>query len=287
MNGWTFARALAIKGLPCRAIAAAAIGLASGGAQGEPLRPEVTRAEQLATDRVHAALEARDCSKAVQYLNEGLSARHPGLYLIAGTMFEEGLCLKPDWNRAQRHYQAGLEAGHRGGLFKMVAGLAQGPRDVAAALWWAQRGLTGAMPAPCLAEPAIHEVPEKYVEWLQSWPASRLSACVYTAGVLATLTGDLLYPQQARSLQLTGRVAMRFVPAEGRIDWTTLESDMPPPVGVVSEGWMRDRRSPRVQDFLRRHLDAAGQQALKRFEPRPPGIDPGWTSQQEYVFTLQ
>jgi hypothetical protein len=107
-----------------------------------------------------------------------------------------------------------VEAGHRGGLFKLIAGLAHGPRDVAAR--------------------------------------------VYTAGVLAMITGDLMYPPHAFGLQLTGRVAMGFVPAEGRIEWTTLDTAMPTPGGVVSDGWLRDRQSPRARDALHRHLDEAG-----------------------------
>lgn len=268
--------------------AAVLLALCAAGASthGESLRPKETRAEQLAAGSVRAALEARDCPKAVQHLKDGLSARHPGLYLIAGTMYEEGLCLKPDWERAQRYYQAGLEAGHRGGQFKIIAGLAHGPRDIAAALWWAQRGLPGAMPAPCLVEPAIHEVPERYVAALQSWPVGQVAACVYTAGVLAMITGDVQYPPDSMGLQLTGRVAMKFVPADSRIEWTTLETDRPPPVGVVSGDWLLDRQSRGARDSFRRHLDETGQRALKRFAPRPPGIDPGWQSQVQYVFTL-
>ena len=264
------------------------LALAAGAAQGqdEPMRPEETRAEQLAAGHVRAALEAKDCPRAVQHLKEGLAAKHPGLYLMAGTMYEDGLCVKADWERAKAFYQLGLDAGHRGGLFKLVAGLAHGPRDPAAALWWGQRALAATLPGDCIVADWVHRDPESYVATLRAWPAGRLGACVYAAGVLSLVAGDMMYPPDALGLQIAGRVKMSFVPAEGRIDWTTTDLEIKPPVGVVSGEWLRDRQSRDARESLRRSLEQTGQRALRRFKA-PTGIDAAWRPEMEYVFSLQ
>jgi hypothetical protein len=65
MHGWTSSKALAFRSFG-RAGALVATVLAAASAQGEPLRPQPTRAEQIAADRVQAALQARDCSRAAR-----------------------------------------------------------------------------------------------------------------------------------------------------------------------------------------------------------------------------
>ena len=52
------------------------------------------------TERVNA----RDCAGALAGLQAGLAENRPAVALLAGTMYERGVCLKPDWDTAVGHY---------------------------------------------------------------------------------------------------------------------------------------------------------------------------------------
>lgn len=249
-------------------------------------RPEETRSERDARDGVLGAIQAKDCARAVARLNEGLAARFPGFYLLAGTMYEEGICLKPNWERAEQLYRRGVQAGHKGGMYKLVSGLAHGPRDLGAALWWAQHADGATLPRDCLVPGWVHRDAESYAATLRSWPAGRLAACAYTAGVVATVAGDVEYPRSAIGFAMQGRVRMEFVPAHARFAWETSELQLLPLMGVVSGDALADRSSRAQKDTLRRELEEAGQRALKRYA-MPPGIDPGWRVLSEYIFELR
>lgn len=248
-------------------------------------RPDESRAERLATESLAVAIEAKDCKLAVSRLNEGLASKYPGFYLIAGTMYEEGICLKANWERAQQLYLRGLESGHRGGAYKLVAGLAHGGRDPAAAVWWAQK-LDVGLASPCRVTADVHGDAERYVATLKGWPAGRLAACAYTAGVLSTVSGDLEYPRTAVAYYMVGTIGMAFVPAESRFEWQTEELQMLQMQGVVAGEQLADRNTRDARDTLRRSLEQAGERALKRFE-RPAGIDPGWRLSAKFIFEIK
>jgi hypothetical protein len=113
---------------------------------------------------------------AIGALNNGLAAAYPGVLLMAGTMFDEGLCLKPNWERAERLYLRAQKAGHRGGRLRLIAGLAAPGSDPAAALWWAQQE-NGPLPSPCpVPEMAAFDA-ERFVAELKLSSPQRVAAC--------------------------------------------------------------------------------------------------------------
>jgi TPR repeat protein len=120
----------------------------------ENIRPDTTRDGQEWMGGVHSALEHRDCKLAVARLNQGLERRYPDAFLLAGAMFEQGLCVKTEWDRAATMYQRALAVGHGGGQFRLVAGLAE--RGAPVALWWAQERDAVMLPDECRVPAEAH-----------------------------------------------------------------------------------------------------------------------------------
>ncbi|RVT48902.1 hypothetical protein [Rubrivivax albus] len=206
-------------------------------------------------------------------MNDGLQARHPNAFLMAGSMFEQGLCVKPEWDRAQGYYRSAVAVGHRAGHYRIVAGFAE--RDPAVALWWTQQGSAPVVPAECQVPPEVHGDAEAYAAALHAWPPGRLTACAHVAGVMAAVHGEVEYPGDVVGRGMNGQFQMVFHPAEGRIDWTvpdftiTYRQFVEPPA-VVSARWAKQFHAD-----VREYLESVGKRALARF-PTPAGIDPSW-----------
>jgi TPR repeat protein len=258
---------------------------ATGAPCAEPHRPGVTQAEWEWLNGVHSALGHRDCKLAVSRLNDGLAGRYPDAFLLAGTMYEEGLCLKAQWDRAATMYQRALAAGHRGGRYRLIAGLAQ--REPAVALWWTQEGNIVWLPEACRVPAEAVRDAEAYATALQRWPPGRLAACAYLAGVASAISGDLEYPGDALGMLIEGTVRMQFIPAEARIEWRTTEVARLEPSGLMSGERVMERDAVKARDSLRRYLDELGKRALNRDRAAPPASDPGWLVNVEYVFTIR
>jgi hypothetical protein len=263
-------------GFLCAALLALNAGAAS--------RPPETQAERDTVQGVRVAIQHKDCKLAVSRLNDGLANAYPDVFLMAGRMFEDGICVKPSWERAERLYQRADEVGHHGGLLRLVAGLAHQNRDPAAALWWAHKAGGLNLPQACRV-PHLALEPEVFVSTLKLWPAQRLQGCVYTAGVVALVAGDLDYPQTAFQFSVAGKVAMVFKPAEGKLGWRTVDIEMLPMYGLVSGDQLLDRDSRAVKASLERHLRELGERALRRYE-KPAGIDPEWDVSMDFVFSI-
>ncbi|MDN3922882.1 hypothetical protein [Roseateles violae] len=249
-------------------------------------RPAPTRLETQAIDDVLVALQHRDCKLAAARLNEGMARKYAGIYLMAGTMYEQGLCLKPDWDRAARMYLMAHEAGHDAGAQRLVAGYAAPGRDPAAALWWASKHWPQNLLPECASAKSLVDQPEAFVEALRAWPAGRLRACVYVLGVTAALAGEVEYPSKGVQFSLDGELQMSFKPAAGTIEWTPLKLEMRQMTGAMNGDAVRDRDSRWVKDSFRSYLDEVAAGVLKRY-PRPEGIDPAWRVEQVYAFQLQ
>ncbi len=89
--------------------------------------------------KVRLYVEARDCSSAVARLTEGVAKKYPEVNMLAGAMFEHGVCVKADWDRAVGFYSNAFDGGHKAAMYSLMSGFAapeHGP-DMAAALWWA------------------------------------------------------------------------------------------------------------------------------------------------------
>lgn len=266
------------------ALAALLLAAAAAGAQAQAMRPDTSRAEFEWMAGVHSALDHRDCKLAVARLNDGLEQRFPDAFMLAGAMFEQGLCVKVQWDRAATLYQRALAAGHRGGQFRLVAGLAE--RDAPVALWWAQQDEAVQLPRECRVGADVHASAEAYASALRAWPAGRIAECAYMAGVVAAVTGEVEYPGDALGMRIEGRIEMRFHPGQGRIDWRTEEVARLELSGLVSGDRMMDRDSAKVRDSLRRYLDEVGRRALARFKA-PAGLPADLAVRVAYIFTIR
>ena len=237
----------------------------------QALRPEETRLEKESVERVTGALRLGDCPRAVQELNRGLKARYPGIYLLAGSMYEGGVCLKPNWERAERLYLQAAEAGHEGGRLRLVAGLADGPRDVGAALWWLQQSRVS-VPAACRVADFVASDPDAFVLTLNRWDPARVQMCLYAGGVMAQLVSDIDYPNVAISFGESARVLAEFLPAQGRIEVRTLSRKrLDGQYGLTAGEDTVTANSRKVGSALETHVREASARALARF-PRPAAM---------------
>lgn len=245
-----------------------------------------SRADLEAQAGVLTALEHRDCRLAVQRLNAGLRDKLPGVMLQAGTMYEDGLCLKANWPRASALYQAAADAQHPAGRYRLISGLARTAREPAVALWWATADKPMALPSDCGVPAAARASAEGFANLLGGWPAARLDACGHAAGVVAALLSEVEFPGDVLNRMLEGVVDMRYVPAEGRVHWQTRQVDALEMGGVASGDRVMDRDSRRARDGLRQFLDELGRRVLARHGPAPAGTDPAWQISYQFVFQI-
>ena len=169
-----------------------------------------------ATKAVVKAIEARDCVAAVRELNAALATSSPEALMLGGSMFEQGLCLKPNLERAARLYLRAADGGAGGArsrLAALYASPAAGP-DKATALWW---GLQAALPLPkaCVVNNEQRANADAFAAALTTWPAGLLDACVYVTGTLAVLDSEFVVKEASAS---SNGIAVHFRPAVGRID---------------------------------------------------------------------
>ena len=249
-------------------------------------RPEMTAHERDLLGDVYKALQARDCKRAVERLNAGLARQFPDIYIMAGSMYEQGLCLSTNWERAERMYQLARSAGHGAGVLRLIAGYAHQRRDPASALWWAHQPGSAIAPAFCSAGEAAAKDPDAFVAALRAWPAGRLAQCTYVVGVLAAISGEVEYPSVAQDYAMSAELTMDFQPAAGKVDWATVDVTLEETAGVVDGDAMRDRNARSVQNSFRTYLSGVSDGVLARFA-RPDGIDPAWRVQQSYAFTFR
>jgi hypothetical protein len=221
-----------------------------------------------------------DCAEALKLVRSGLAANSPRAALLAGAMYEHGICLKQNWESAVAHYVIAHDGGEHAASLRLAAGYATpaaGP-DVGAALWWMdQSGVTGS--APCTVEKSERGDPERFVAALQKWTPARLAGCNYWAGVMATIAGETQYPWQRRPLQPEptlepgGTVAVRFTPGLATVDiWTVGDRGLFSASGSAGDALqLRASRKSRLEKDVRLVAD----RALARY-PQPPGIAPAW-----------
>lgn len=256
-----------------------------------PRDPVTQPAEREAVQAVWAHLERKDCVGAVKRLNEGLAKGLPGVLKLAGAMYEEGLCLSRNWERAAGLFQKAFDAGAVTAGARLAAGHATpaGGPDQAAALWWALRSNV-ALPAPCDEVRPLVDDTERFVAALRAWPAPRLDACVYAAAVLARIVADAHVPELAAQLGLFGTLRLAFVPAHGRAEWSASDvaavaqpgtekidtlRELGHPSIALRDTTARDRGGKSDKAAFEAALREVAERALKR-HAAPPGIDPQW-----------
>lgn len=228
-------------------------------------------------------ISASDCAGAVTRLNAGLEEGYPEVALLAGSMFENGVCLKRDWNKAVHFYVKAYDGGKKEAALRLAAGFAapeHGP-DMAAALWWASREKYNT----CTVPDAAMDDPDKFVAELRTWPQARLAQCNYIVGVTAMLNSEFRYPRNAVNYSLGGDFTARFWPAVPRIDIKSAETKEYSLLGVVDDHQLQARDSGAVRGSFESELRRAAQQALKHY-PQPPGIPPDTSVDMRFSFTI-
>lgn len=231
-----------------------------------------TYAGALAVDAIRSSIASRDCNLAVKRLKSGLEEGYPEVSLLAGSMYENGICVKRDWSRAVTFYVQAHDAGDKDGAARIAAGYADpanGP-DVAAALWWAWK--TPAFQLEhCSVPKEAKADPDRFVAALAAWPKQQLAVCNYLAGVLATISAEVKYPELAAAHGIGVEFTLRFLAGVPRIDLQRGESQEYELVGWVSADMLRDRKTRRVADGFEQALSSVANRALARY-PHPGGI---------------
>lgn len=240
---------------------------------------------QAAVQRVLEAIQQRDCAAAVAGLNAGLAQGHPEIFTLAGALYEEGVCVRQNWQRAEALYQRALAVQHPGVAPRLAAAYASavGGRDKAATLWWAVRART-ALPAPCASVAPLADDADKFIAALQAWPVAQIEHCTYAAAVMASVQAELEQPDFAASYGMVGTVVLNFVPAQGRIAIQDDGVDAPPPAtGALTAGSSLDLQRSAARRAFQTQLRRAADRALKRYEP-PAGLPADWRVETRHVF---
>lgn len=238
------------------------------------------------TAAIVSAIEAQDCAAAARALNAALEKPSPAVLLLAGSMFEQGLCLKPNVERAARFYlRAQEQPSAPAHLAALYAAPAAGP-DKGLALWWGQRAQLP-LPADCQVAADVAQDAERFSAAVSTWTPSRVNACVHVVGVLASVSAEFVTARSGEGLPVA------FSPSSGQWAVATdvlAQEAMDAGVGggairssapgfQRSESWSQpDPVRARAREELRAQAVRAerlGRDALKRY-PRPEGLDPAW-----------
>ncbi len=236
-----------------------------------------------AADDVLRRIQAGDCAGAAKRLNEGLARDSPEVNFLAGTLFDNGVCLKADWKKAVHFYVKAYDGGKQAALYRLAAGFAapEHGADVAAALWWASRRKAEFSFKECAVGAAAMDDPDRFVAELRSWPAPRLALCNYMVGVLATLAGEIRYPEKALYRSVEGEVALRFAPAVPRIDFRAANAREYQVLALGHGAAPGGIDTGTGMGAIENALGQVAARALKRY-PQPAGIGPDTV--QEIVF---
>ncbi len=246
------------------------------------------------TKAVVKAIEARDCIEAVRQLNLALSGASPEALMLGGAMFEQGLCLKQNTERASRLYLRAADAGASGARSRLAALYAspEGGSDKGVAIWWGLQANL-ALPDSCVIGNDIRSNAELFAQTLSRWPAGLLEACVHVTGVLATLDAEFVTRPGDDGRE---GVSFDFRPSTGSVEVRANQLnqaliDNSPRVvatnnvvGVnnvqqsVTPDQMRTLMAQQEKQELVKRVDSIGRGALARFA-RPAGIDSKWRIQ--------
>ncbi len=242
---------------------------------------------EYSVSEIRRRIENRDCSGAIERLKEGLAKNEAEVALMGGSMYEHGVCVKRDWQRAIPLYARAVEGGQPEGAERLAAGFADpanGP-DAAAAIWWAWRG-RGFNLSECGVEGKAPADPERLVAEMGKWQATRLAYCVYVAGVMSTISAEMRYPDLARGFALGGDVQLRFYPATPRFELKSIGSREFELVGYFAVDRLRDRKRKGVTGGFEKAVGEAADRALKRY-PHPKGIPEDRVLETTYTFYIQ
>jgi hypothetical protein len=245
---------------------------------------------QRTVEDITERIALHDCAGAVADLKSGLKKGFPEVALLAGSMYDTGVCVQRDWERAVPFYIQAWQDGLAKGAYRLAAGYAAPENgDVAAALWWAGRA-GDPLPetqglASCAVGPEARDDPDRFTAELQTWTPARLGICNYLAGVMATVSGEGKYPAQAAHSGVGGSVTLRFLPGVPRIELTRGEVSEHMLVGLVDGGRAHERGARSAGGF-ETALREVAERALRRY-PQSPGMPADAVLASRYVFQFQ
>lgn len=270
-------------------LTAASAALCMASATAAPTRddPETDRIAGQVVDSVRLSISAGNCDAAVYHLKGGLKANRPQVALLAGTMYETGLCVKRDWDTAVGYYALAYDGGLMKAAQRLAAGYADpanGP-DMAAALWWGRQG-HGLRLSYCAVSKEASEDPDRFVAELDTWPASRLAACNYIVGVMSTVAAEVVFPERAGDFALGGNLDLRFVPSKPVFEVKMGEAQDYAMLGVLDGDALRFRHTKDKTGVFEKAVNDVATRALARY-PQPPGIPATITLDMQYNFSIQ
>jgi len=244
------------------------------------------------TDSIQQMIAEGRCVPAVEALKAGLAEKKPEVTLLAGTMYEEGLCVKANWDRAAGLYMRAQDAGQRFALEHLIAGYARPGRDNSMALYWAvQAPAHMGLPQECLPVADPLKDPDGFAAAIDKMPPAVFQSCVYTAGVVAQIFSETSYPPLALDWNVTGKLLMVFDPAANTVDWLTeaLNVQATAPSGIRNDAAEDLLQNPKaVKNSLVNYLKGKGDFALKRFaRPSTWGLDRTFRYKREIVFSIE
>jgi hypothetical protein len=254
------------------------------GAADDPAQDKVGDA---AVHDVKVRIEARNCASAVDRLKAWLNKDVPKVALLAGTMYEHGVCVKRDWSKAVSFYTLAFEGGLTEAAERLAAGYADpanGP-DIAAALWWGRQGRSFNVQFCTVSKEAADD-PDRFVAELNAWKPSRLTGCNYVVGVMSTVTAELKYPKLGVAHQVGGDVDLRFFPGLARIEVKQGEAREYALLGWVDGDTLGDRRTKKVTGIFEKTLSDVANRALARY-PQPPGLPADAKIEVRYNFNIE
>ncbi|USX28557.1 hypothetical protein NHH73_09850 [Oxalobacteraceae bacterium OTU3CINTB1] len=243
--------------------------------------PQYVKSDDDATARIRSLIVAGRCQEAVDALKVGVKAKQRDVLLLAGTMYDEGVCLASNWDKAARLYVLADEAGNGSGIPRLITGYAKAGRDNGMALWWlAKSNARTYFPQQCVPRSDPDADPDGFNGELESMPTSLFQGCVYLAGVGTEVFTQAQYPPAALRHGLWGTYVMKFSANDATIAW---RQD-----GVTQDTTQR-RGGPDLEDkdYLLTYLKAKGAFALSQYK-RPDGpLDPRLLVERSFVFDLR
>ena len=234
-----------------------------------------------AAKAVTDAVQAKNCTGAVAALNTGLAKAHNEVLVLAGAMFQDGICVKANWDRAVRFYERAHAAGSPVAAPHLVAGYAStaGGRDLGTALWWAAKANT-AVPSACADVVPLANDTTQFVAALNKWPAGQLQGCAYAAAVMASVQADAASHELQASLGLKGTLKIAFSPASGQMSFEQ-DLGLAPTNKVALDAGNQERA---MRNALAEHLRDLAERSVKRFE-KPTSMAPDWRVAAEIAFS--
>lgn len=243
--------------------------------------PKYVAPDFKATRGITALIESGQCKSAVEALKPSVKSKHPDVLLLAGTMYEEGLCVQRNWEKAASFYLLANEAGNGAAIPRLIAGYAIAGRDNGLALWWAAKAWgTRSFPGQCLPASDPDANPDGFNNELERMPPALFQGCVYLAGVVGEMYAQMQFPPLALHNGVTGSVTMEFRPGAGTITWRQGELNVNPNQGArVRNMAQADLDNPRtIKTSLLDYMKGRGEFALSRYRKPERGLDP------EFVF---